>query len=146
MKTITLKFSAKSLATTLAHPDAQPGIQGDVSFYRVVSVPYDVTPAQVLTLFSSTTIPFPDRLPVPWTVLYSQLGAGRVIHKRVLVRADQVPTGATFRVPAYPGVGVRTCHGSQLRDYITHKSVIIDCGIGISPVSLAPSDELEVIV
>ncbi|MDQ5770485.1 hypothetical protein [Thiothrix subterranea] len=145
MKTINLKFSASSAATTPAQPDAQPGISGNVFIYRVANVPDSATLAQVITLFNQTVIPFPDKLPVPWTVLYSQLGNGNMIYKRVLVRADQLPAGATFRVPAYPGVGIRTCCASHLRKIGGDTSVVINCGVGVSIVELSPSDELEVI-
>ena len=145
MKTLTLKFNAASLATTLANPNAPLGIQGNVSVYRVVSVPYDVPAAKVLALFNETIIPFPEKLPVPWTVHYAQLGEGRVIHQRVLVRADQIPEGATFSVPAYSGLGIRTCRVSWLSKVYSETLVNIDCGVGISLIQLVPDEVLEVV-
>ena len=76
---LTIKFSANTLICTLAHPDAKPGISGNVSTYRVVNIPDDVPASRVLHLFDNTAIIFPDKLPVPYTVEYSALGMGKII-------------------------------------------------------------------
>jgi hypothetical protein len=144
MKSITIKVSEIGRIPTLAHPQAALGLFGSVSIYRVLNIPNGVTAVQVLHLFDNTAIVFPDKLPVPWTVLYSQLSKGAIINQRVLVRADQLPVGAVFSVPRYPGVGVRTCHGVRVRQIGGDKVVVINCGVGISAIELTPSEELEV--
>jgi hypothetical protein len=145
MKTVALKFNAGSHATTPTHPDAKPGITGKVSVYRVVNVPDAVAVAEVIRLFNATVIPFPDKLPTPWTLDYSQLGAGNVVTGGVLIRADQVQPGMTFRCTSYPGVGIRTCRNTWTRKTGGETTIMIDCGVGVSSLELVPSDELEVL-
>lgn len=145
MKTITLKFNASSLAITPTHPEAKLGITDKVSVYRVVNVPAGVAVAEVIRLFNATVIPFPDKLPTPWTLDYSQLGAGNVVTGGVLIRADQVQPGMTFRCTSYPGVGIRTCRNTWTRNIGGETTIMVDCGVGISSLELVPSDELEVL-
>ncbi|MGB3916817.1 hypothetical protein J9253_00525 [Thiothrix litoralis] len=77
---VNIKFSALSQTVGLAHPALDTaGIQGDVSIYRVENVPADVKNWQVMELFSHTAILFPDQLPTPYTVDFSQLGYGKII-------------------------------------------------------------------
>jgi len=42
MKHLNIKFNVYTVTPTLAHPQAQPGLSGDVSTYRVVNIPDDV--------------------------------------------------------------------------------------------------------
>jgi len=79
MKHVNIKFSAVTHGHTLAQREFPPGIFGNVSIYRVENVPHDVTGGAVLRLFVQTIIPFPDQLPTPFTVDYSQLGAGKTV-------------------------------------------------------------------
>ena len=144
-KFLNIKFNVYTVTPTLAHPQAQPGLSGDVSTYRVVNIPDDVPASRVLYLFDHTAIVHPAKLPVPYTVEYRQLGVGRVIRSGVLIRADQVKPGMVFCCTSYPGVGVRTCHGSRLRKIGGETTIVIDCGVGVSPLELATSDELEVL-
>ena len=145
MKHLNIKFSATTCLPTLAHPQAQPGLSGDVSTYRVVNIPDDVQASHVLYLFDHTAIVHPDKLPVPYTVEYRQLGVGRVIRSGVLIRADQVKPDMVFCCTNYPGAGIRTCHGSHLRQIGGETTIVIDCGVGVSPLELSLSDELEVL-
>lgn len=145
MKTINIKLHTCTMLPTLAHPQAEPGLVGEVSTYRIINVPDDVPAAQVLHLFDHTIIPFPDKLPTPYTVAYSQLGMGKRVEGGACIRADQVTPGLVFRVPQYPGVGVRTCQTSHLRKVGGDTTVVINCGVGVSTLELSPSDELEII-
>ena len=144
MKIVKLKFSSTSLKTTLAHPSATVGISGDVTVYNIVNVPNCVSPAHVIAMFDFTVIQFSNDLPVPYTVVYEQLGRGCIIYKDVLVRADQLPNGKTFSSQTYPCIGVRTCRKSWVRKLGGDKTVVIDCGEGISSIELSPSDVLMV--
>ncbi|MGB5599283.1 MAG: hypothetical protein WBM66_11245, partial [Thiothrix litoralis] len=79
MKTLNIKVHACIMLPTLAHPQALPGLVGEVSTYRIINVPSDVTAEQVLHLFDHTIVTFPDELPTPYTVDYSQLGMGKLV-------------------------------------------------------------------
>ncbi len=79
MKHLNIKFNVYTVTPTLAHPQAQPGLSGDVSTYRVVNIPDDVQASHVLYLFDHTAIVHPDKLPTPYTVEYRQLGVGKIV-------------------------------------------------------------------
>jgi len=71
---------ANGTRTTLGHPDASPGNfqDGALQIRRITSIPDGVSGADVVRLYSATTIfEFSDS---PMLVVdYAQLGAGRII-------------------------------------------------------------------
>lgn len=142
---LTIKYNIYTLTPTLAHPDAVAGLHGDVYTFRVENIPDNVPTSHVLRVFDHTAIVHPDKLPTPYTVEYRQLGVGKVIRSGVLIRADQVKPDMVFCCTNYPGAGIRTCHGSHLRQTGGDTTIVIDCGVGVSPLELSLSDELEVL-
>lgn len=64
--------------------------------------------------------------------------------EKKLIRAGQLQPGMVFKCTSYPGAGIRTCRKAWVRKVGGETTVVIDCGEGISPLELSPSDELEV--
>ena len=61
------------------------------------------------------------------------------------IKAEQLKKGQQFKSPSYPGLGIRTCQSVHVREVGWMKTVIIDCGVGISSVELILGAEVEII-